>query len=353
MSFKKGTIFFWLGFAVALSALALILTVRFQLLQNIGLIFRQIQLPQVIRTEIGTESQLSTMDLTQENFAYDEKNSERLYQGCLTGNDCIPSIDHPKFISARNAAFLKDDDQVLGVVRGNEVKAYPVKILNWHEIVNDMIDGQPVVVSYCPLTSTARAFGRNVEGETIEFGVSGMLLNSNLVMYDRKSNTLWNQFDGESLVGSLRETKLDPFQVDVISWKDWGKKYPRTMVLSTDTGFDRDYDLYPYGDYLTISDVYFPLEHEDDSFPAKETVYGIVIGDREKAYPEQELKKILPDGGEFDDEFAGLKLKVSYDQNWFRVANAQNNQEILDNVSFFFSWMSFYPQSEIFRAPSP
>ena len=179
-----------------------------------------------------------------------------------------------------------------------------------------------------------------------------MLLNSNLVMYDRKTDSLWSQFTGEALAGAKRGAKLKQIQSDMVLWKDWIKKYPNTFVLSKETGYKYDYDKYPYDDYAKNADIYFPLENEDKRLAAKEVVYGILIDGKQKAYPERELKKRLPKGGSFDDFFANKKLKISFSNGVMRLTDAETNAEILNTVSFYFSWVAFYPNSEIFKAES-
>ena len=304
----------------------------------------------VIFEETVLEKKAETSSSQQVEDPIDKKNLTRLRSGCLAGKDCIPSIDHPKFLPAKKAVFMKDEDMIMGFASGREARAYPIKILNWHEIVNDSFQKKPIVATFCPLCMTGRVFERLVNDETLEFGVSGMLLNSNLVMYDRKADSLWSQFAGEALVGPKRGTKLKQIQSDIILWKDWVKKHPNTLVLSNETGFERDYEKYPYTNYRESDEVYFPLEHEDKSRFAKEIVYGIVLGDRQKAYPETELKKALPNGGSFEDSFAGEKLKVAYDKGILRIKNVKNGEEILNTVSYYFSWFAFYPKTEIFKA---
>ncbi len=303
------------------------------------------------KEKAGMSSSKEQSKLQEAEDPIDKKSLARLRQGCLSGKDCIPSIDHPKFLPAKKAAFMKDEDMILGFVSGREARAYPIKILNWHEIVNDSFQNKPIVVTFCPLCMTGRVFDRVVDSETLEFGVSGMLLNSNLVMYDRKTNSLWSQFAGEALIGPKRGTKLKQIQTDTVLWKDWVKQHPSTLVLSNSTGFERDYEKYPYSDYRESGEVYFPLEHEDKSRFAKEIVYGIVLGDKQKMYSETELKKALPAGGSFEDSFSGEKLKVAYDKGVLRIKNVKTNEEILNAVSFYFSWYAFYPKAEIFKAP--
>lgn len=298
---------------------------------------------------------------TEESMLPDElkererQNLDRLTQGCFAGRDCIPSIDDPKFITAAQAErdFLKDDDWVVGLFRNNEARAYPLKILNWHEIVNDQVGEEYIAVSFCPLCYTGNAFERVIDGEPVEFGVSGYLLNSNLVMYDRTTESLWEQLTGEALAGPQIGNRLKKITVSTLPWADWKVQYPDTKVLSTDTGYARDYEDFPYGDYNTSGNVFFPLENRDDRLFAKELVYGVTLYDKSKAYSISDLEKSFPAGGEFDDTVGGHPVLVSWEDHNFRVTDTVTGEEIVSEIGFWFAWAAFYPDTEIYRAEGP
>ncbi len=171
---------------------------------------------------------------------------ERLRDRTGTGaaRDSIPAIDEPTFVP-RSEATVEEDDVVFGIVTGETVKAYPQKILVWHEIVNDTIGGTPVSVTYCPLTGTVLGFER---GETT-FGVSGKLVNNNLVMYDRETDSWWSQMLGTSYRGHYEGHSLRQFPLVWTRWRRWRKAFPETEVLSRDTGYIRNYNSDPYGGY--------------------------------------------------------------------------------------------------------
>ncbi|SDQ31830.1 DUF3179 domain-containing protein [Natronobacterium texcoconense] len=187
--------------------------------------------------------------------------------------DGIPSIDDPAFEPVGEGVDRLDDDPVFGVVRNGEARAYPQSILTHHEIVNDVIGGEPVAVTYCPLTGTAMGFER---GET-EFGVSGHLLNSNLVMYDRAGENYWPQMLGTAIEGDLEAASLAEFPVVWTTWERWRQAYPDSVVLAHDTGYARDYSDDPYGSYnprrgyyAEDSDWLFDPLTTDDRFPPKQ-----------------------------------------------------------------------------------
>jgi hypothetical protein len=194
--------------------------------------------------------------------------------------DGIPSIDEPKFVRAEAVEFLDDDEPVLAVEVGDESRAYPVQVLIWHEIVNDTLDGVPVAVTYCPLCNSAVAYDRRLDDRVLSFGTSGMLYNSALVMYDRQTESLWSHFTGEAVIGHLTGVQLDVFPMATVSWADWREANPDGLVLSRDTGHDRDYGANPYPGYDDVDDRPFLFEGEiDGRLAAKERVVGIEAGD--------------------------------------------------------------------------
>ena len=185
--------------------------------------------------------------------------------------DGIPSIDKPKFISIQDAnKYLEDSELVLGLSINDDVRAYPLQILVWHEIVNDKVGDVPVAVTYCPLCFTNQVFNRTLDnGQILEFGTSGKLYNSNLVMYDRTAKSLWSQAMAQGIVGKLAGVKLDRIPFDIAYWKEWKQLYPESKVLSRDTASTRPYGADPYGDYYTNGDVLFPVSNRDDRLGLK------------------------------------------------------------------------------------
>ena len=213
--------------------------------------------------------------------------------------DGIPSIDNPKFVSSGEASsnFLQGSDLVIGLEINGDVRAYPLKILVWHEIVNDAVGGTPVAVTYCPLCFTSQVFNRTVDGHVVEFGTSGKLYNSNLVMYDRASESLWSQAMAKGIVGKHAGKDLERVSFDVAAWNEWKKLHPESKVLSTDTGFGRPYGVDPYGNYYTEPDILFPVSHKDDRLEPKEIVIGQEDNENHKAYliSDIENRKVVND----------------------------------------------------------
>ncbi len=190
--------------------------------------------------------------------------------------DGIPSIDDPRFVRAGDVDFLGESEPVLALTVGEETRAYPVQVLIWHEIANDTIDGVPVAVTYCPLCNSAIAYDRRLGDRVLEFGTSGQLFNSALVMYDRQTESLWSHFTGEAVIGHLTGDELDTFPVATVGWSDFRDANPDALVLSRDTGFERRYGTNPYPGYDDVGTAPFLFDGAiDDRLAAKERVIGV------------------------------------------------------------------------------
>jgi hypothetical protein len=201
------------------------------------------------------------------------------------GKDGIPSIDNPKFISVDEVpAYLRDDDLVVGIRIGNEVRAYPHPILDWHEIVNDGIDGTAFSVTYCPLTGSALTWNRNISDGNTTFGVSGLLYNSNLIAYDRQTDSYWSQMMMQAVNGQRIRKKAELITMVETQWGTWRAMYPDSEILSTNTGFSRQYGFYPYGDYKISNRLIFPVVNSDDRLHRKERVHGTILGNETRVF---------------------------------------------------------------------
>ena len=299
--------------------------------------------------------------------------------------DGIPSIDNPKFVSREEAdEFLNGGDEVIGLFYKGVARAYPLKILVWHEIVNDIVAGTPIAITYCPLCYTSIAFIRIIGGEEVEFGVSGKLFNSNLVMYDRKTDTLWSQVWGIGILGPLAGVKLEKVQVDVMAWRLWKQLHPDTEVLSTETGYSRPYGYDPYQGYYESNEIAFPVRKIEKRLYPKQVVYGVEINDVAKAYVYETLvrEKVVNDvvGGDEIVIFAPLQgLVRAYERRledgtlleftiedgeivdkqtgsrWSIYGEAISGpfkgarlKPVVIEISFWFAWVAFYPETEIY-----
>jgi len=261
--------------------------------------------------------------------------------------DGIPSIDKPEFVSIADVDYLKADDRVLGLVINNEARAYPISILNWHEIVNDEFAGQAVVISYCPLCGTGMAF--EPELPVKDFGVSGLLYNSDVLLYDRETESLWSQIMSKAITGPLKGKNLKSLPLTHTSWQDWKTQYPDSLVLSTNTGYSRDYTKSPYGGYEKSNQIFFPVAASDQRFHNKEWVLGVNIGETFKAYPFSELAKT---SGRIKDNISGQVITIIFDRkNSSAGAKDEQGKEIPTITSFWFAWYAFHPDTKIFLAP--
>lgn len=262
--------------------------------------------------------------------------------------DGIPAIDHPVFVSADNVLYLLPDDRILGLNLRGVAKAYPVKILNYHEIVNDFFTDKAVVITYCPLCGSGIAYSSQINGKNTTFGVSGLLYNSDVLLYDRETNSLWSQLLSRAISGSQKGTALDMLPLTHTSWQDWYERFPNSLVLSNKTGFQRDYNRSPYGNYEKSKSLYFPVKTMNYDYHPKEYVLGLKIDGKTKVYPFAELAKVQ---SPYQDKLGEHRLTVFFDaQNRTGKIMDINKREIPTVTSFWFAWMAFYPQSKVFKA---
>ena len=304
------------------------------------------------------------------------------------GKDGIPSVDEPVFVAAAKASSLLSDDLlVIGIKVGETTRAYPHFILDWHEIVNDDVDGLEVAVSLCPLTGTSIGWSRLVNGTKTTFGVSGKLYNNNLIPYDRATNSNWSQLGLQCINGSLIGERPTLVTVLETTWGVWKTMYPDTEVLTTNTGFSRNYGVYPYGDYRTNNGyLIFPLTKQDSRIPAKQRVHSIIYDDKAKVYKFDEFangdtirdmfngKEIVLVGDdttivsfELDTQSSALEFDYSYaDSEGFftdnegtvwnvfgeAISGPGEGNKLTPTPSFIAYWFSigaFYPDAEIYN----
>ncbi|MEX2594820.1 MAG: DUF3179 domain-containing protein [Anditalea sp.] len=307
------------------------------------------------------------------------------------GKDGIPSIDNPKFTDAASASYLNDNDLVFGYATNGKARAYPHPILDWHEIINDDFEGKSIAVIYCPLTGTGMGWDRSINGQPTTFGVSGLLYNSNVIPYDRATDSYWSQMRLDCVHGELAGNNIEMYQLVETTWKTWKEMYPNTDVVSQNTGFNRNYSRYPYGDYKINNDkLLFPVENEDNRLPGKERVLGVIIEGKAKVYS---INSFGNDIGALEDNFQGKRIvlagsksenlivsfeRILDDGTELQFQAVQNSLPIIlqDNegnewdifgkaingprageklkatnafIGFWFSWPAFYPDVEIYN----
>jgi hypothetical protein len=235
----------------------------------------------------GAESEFTT-DFIKHTVPYSE---------ILSGGppkDGIPSVDAPRFQSTREAdEWLADREPVVFVQVGDDARAYPIQILIWHEIVNDTVGGEPLVVSFCPLCNTAIAFKRTFNGEVFDFGTTGRLRYSNLIMYDRQTETWWQQATGDAIAGEHTGAQLEFYPASMISWADFKDLYPEGKALSRDTGHPRDYGRNPYFGYDDIDQTPFLFNGTTpDQLPPMARVLTVDLNGETVAYPYDVLSEL-------------------------------------------------------------
>ena len=279
--------------------------------------------------------------------------------------DGIPSIDNPQFIDA-DAADLDDDDMIIGFVHEGEARAYPQNIMVYHEIVNDDVAGLNVAITYCPLTATSQGFKR---GDTT-LGVSGQLLNSNLVMFDRETESYFSQIAATGLTETYTGDSLDEVNLIWTTWGQWRSKHPNTQVLSEDTGHMRNYNSDPYGRYNPVGGYYndreviFPLMEESDRHHPKEMVVGARTAEESVHFVMSDLQEERVQHTEGFVAVYDSALDTGYiyktdtlptitplDDNRYEV-NGQAHapadlplDQLVSVEAFFFAWNAFYPGS--------
>lgn len=307
----------------------------------------------------------------------EEKFLSLLLQNAVSGGppkDGIPSIDNPKYTTASEAdSWLLPNDIVFGVdynaslqersdVIASDyngfVAAYPQRILVWHEIANDQINEEKISVSYCPLTGTAIGFrGSVAQNLDSTFGVSGKLVNSNLIMYDRVSGSYWPQILGKSIKGPAKGKRLEEFPIIWTTWERWKKEHPDTKVLSQDTGFVRNYDANgdPYGSYIRADKGYYTSDrlifepiNKDNRLKAKTVVVGIRDNQGNAVAI---LKNTLRQKKVIEASLGGKTVVVEYDENLdFYRAKLKETAEWINSIdSMWFAWAAFYPKTDLIQ----
>jgi hypothetical protein len=264
--------------------------------------------------------------------------------------DGIPALNTPRFISVSDGdKFLKKHDRVLAIEYNGVAKAYPIRILNWHEVVNDEFNGRAVVVTWCPLCLSGIVYDPESGGKRLTFGVSGKIYKSNLLMYDHETGSLWSQMSQRAITGPMTGTVLAMLPAEHSTWDHWRAQHPSTLVLSLDTGFKRDYGLNPYREYVEEGRPTF--RNSADSKSSKETlrpmepVLGLEIEGIQKAYPFSVLKK---KAGEFEDRVGDRTLVIHFDKaSNTAYATAQSGEVLPSTTVYWFAWQDFHPQTRV------
>lgn len=266
--------------------------------------------------------------------------------------DGIPALTDPAFMTADEARGLPLTDRVVGFVSGDEARAYPIRILNYHELVNDTCDDLPILVTYCPLCDSAAIFDRRTALGELEFGVSGLLFNNNVLLYNRHAETesLWSQIRATGVSGPAADSPLESLPVEMTTWGSWLKRYPQTLVLSPVTGYARDYGRSPYAGYFQLPGLRFPARPLSNRLPLKSSVLGVWTDRETRAYPKSRFTSDQP---RITDTLAdGKSITIYYDgyADSLRVEKADAGVRWM--YSMWFAWYAFHPETEVY-SPEP
>lgn len=279
---------------------------------------------------------------------FELRNASVPVEGILPGGpprDGIPALDHPKPLPAGQDPW-HDDEMVIGILLEGEARAYPIAVLNWHELVNDTVNGRALLVSYCPLCGTGMVFDRTVGGRTRTFGVSGLLYQSDLLLYDRETESLWSQIASEAVTGPASGSRLRLLRSQQMSWANWKREHPETTVLGPDTGYARDYGRSPYGDYATSGALYFPAPVDPRYHPKMPTLGVRIPAGPARSYPAVELGNA---GGRVEEEFEGHPILVSYERE-AQTFDVEISPEVEVIEGYWFAWSAFHPNASVFTA---
>lgn len=259
--------------------------------------------------------------------------------------DRIRSVDAPEFVPPKEALWSPPSVPVIGIALGAVARAHPVHVLEHHQVVNDKLNGVPVVVSYDPLTGIPLAHRRSVDERVLTFGVSGLIYNAQFLLYDRETQSLWAQYEGLAVAGPLAGKKLERLEVRQELMGVWFQRHPNTTVLAYPERMRIDYRYSPYESHWISEKVPFEVRARDDRYHPKEVVLGVRVGAKLRAY----LGSILTaEGGRIVDEFEGKKIRIAYDTN-----SSTFQWDVPSGVSvtdaYWFAWKSLHPDTEIWH----
>lgn len=271
---------------------------------------------------------------------------EELIPACQ-GQDCIASLDHPQFETATSAnSWLNDDERIFGISYNGVTRAYPERIIAWHLVVNDVIKNQPIIVAYSPLTGNAAAYKPIVHSINTQFGVSGLVRESGIILYDRLQGNLWEQLTGQAILGPAAQANetLAPLPISLTTWKVWKEAHRDTEVLSKITGYKGSYTKTPYDSYLDNDKLLLQATSTNTTLPNKTLIYGVELGSISRAYPAASLKTTITDRLGSDT----ITLQRQADGLVTAVKNG-TQEPIRVTPVYWFAWSYFHPQTTVYR----
>lgn len=262
--------------------------------------------------------------------------------------DQIRSVDAPRFVAAGEATWMPPEVVVIGLERGGEARAYPVHLVERHQIVNDGFGGEGVAVVYDPLAGQPTAFLRRIGDRTLSFGVSGLVYNGAFLLFDRETESLWSPFLGRAIAGPLAGRTLERLRVRQESAASWTGRFPATKVLAPPEPQRIDYRYSPYSSHWVTNEIPFPVAARDERFHAKEIVLGAVVGGKARGYLGSRLTAA---GGEVRDQLEGRTLHIRYDSE-SGVLRWDAPPDVVAVESYWYAWKAFRPDTEVWE-PKP
>lgn len=266
--------------------------------------------------------------------------------------DGIAALTQPTLQRAADADDMTAGERVIDVTVNGKRRAYPIAVLNRHEVINDELGGVPIGVFFCPLCDSVSVVDRHIAGRTLEFGVSGLVSNSNVLFYDRQDHALWSQIGLRAVSGPLAGRSLSHLNDwRIVPFEKFKADAPQARYVSKQTGHDFAYEKNPYASYLKSKRLMFEVDHEDQRYPRKSHVIGVQLGDTVRAYPLVEVVAAMKatGRGEMSDRIDGRPLRLAADQDHqsVRIIEAPGDAKVVH--TFWFAWAAFYPETEIFK----
>ena len=304
--------------------------------------------PERASRPLGAARSAATRPTVESSFNFDNlliSRADILHGG--PPKDGISALSNPATVSVAHTDFLEPDDRVIGVIINDQSRAYPIAILIQHEAVNDVLGETPILVVYCPLCDSVSVLERRLDGETHEFGVSGLIYNSNVLLYDRDDDSLWSQLGFSAISGPNAGRSLPHLGWELTTFADWSNRHPESTVLSVDTGHQRNYRSNPYGDYFEMDRLMFPVANSDTRLNDKDQIIAVKLGEVAKAYPISEIQR-APNGVVRDTiDGQTIVLESNAQTDSARVVQMPANAFVAH--TFWFAWVAFEPDTEVYR----
>ena len=261
--------------------------------------------------------------------------------------DGIPALVNPAVVPVATVEYLADADRLVEVSVGGEVRGYPLRILIWHEVVNDVLGSVPIAVVYCPLCDAVSVVERRLDGRTLTFGISGLILNSNLLLYDHATDALWSQVGLKAISGPDAGRALPHLGWALTTFDRFRAEQPEATVLGIDTGYERTYDRLPYAGYFEGTQLLFDVPHRDPRLPLKEPVVGVLHDGLARAYPVATLRNAP--GGRLHDEIGGepVILEAGDGPGTARVVQVPEGSQVI--YTYWFAWVAFHERTEVYE----